>query len=83
MSDVANLPTVYVRGSLEVVRGEPEHANRFTLRGNYQIVGTHTADHFQLIYEALEIAANSDDKFAPAFRAMCDELMDLTRDWAD
>ena len=83
MFNVTDLPTVYVRGSLEIVRGEPEYANRFTLRGNYQIAGTHTADHFQLIYEALEIAAHSNDKFAPVFRAMCDELMDLTRDWAD
>ena len=83
MTDVLNHPMVYVPGSLEIVRGEPEHAGRFTLRGNYQAVGTHTANHFQLIYEALEIAAHSNDKFAPAFRAMCDELMALSEDWAD
>lgn len=78
MTDVTDFPTVYVRGSLVIER---ETDSRFVLKGNYMLGGTHTADHFQLIYEALEIAANSKDKFAPTFRAMCDELMDLTRTW--
>lgn len=78
MSDVLSHPMVYVPGTLSIVR---DSDTRFTLTGNYQIAGTHAADHFQLIYEALEIAAHSDDKFKPAFRAMCDELMGLTAHW--
>lgn len=83
MTDVLSHPMVYVRGSLIIKRQEPTTDGRFTLEGNFHVTKTMQADHFQLIYEALEIAAHSDDKFAPAFRAMCDELMDLTRDWAD
>lgn len=80
MTNVISHPIVYVPGSLMIERSSD---GRFTLTGNYQIGGTHPADHAQLIFEALEIAANSTDKFAPAFRAMCDEFMDLTLDWAD
>lgn len=80
MSDVLSHPLVYVPGSLVITR---QLDGRFTLEGNYQVVGTHAADHFQLIYEALKIAAHSNDKFKPAFRAMCDELMGLTSHWDD
>lgn len=72
------LPAVYIPGSLQVSR---DSDSRFTLQGNYMVGATHNADHMQLIYEALEIAANSDDKFAPTFAAFRDELLKLTEHW--
>jgi len=80
MTEVLSHPMVYVPGSLTIER---EANGRFNLTGNYQIHGTHAADHFQLIYEALEIAAHSTDKFAPAFQAMLNELMEKTVHWDD
>jgi len=76
--NVLNHPKAYVPGSLELTR---EGETRFVMRGNYMIGGTHAADHCQLIYEALEIAAHSNDPFANVFAAMRDEWLSLTETW--
>lgn len=70
-------PNAYVTGSLKMTLNTD---NTFTLTGNcfFENRGT---DHQQLIYEALEIAANSRDRFANQFRAMCNEYLELTKDW--
>lgn len=82
MDNIARHPQSYIPGSLSIKRNvEGSHTGRFTLEGNFQVGDMVNTDHFQLIYEALEIAANSTDKIAPQFRAMCDELMQLTMDW--
>lgn len=54
--------------------------NRFILEGDCN-PKDHSSDHFQLIYEALEIAAHSDDKFASDYADMVAELMILTANW--
>jgi hypothetical protein len=38
-------------------------------------------DTFQLIFEALEIAASSDDVYAPAFGALAEQLALAAGDW--
>ena len=38
-------------------------------------------DTFQLIFEALEIAASSDDVYAPAFGALAEQLAIAAGDW--
>jgi len=38
-------------------------------------------DTFQLIFEALEIAAASDDHYAPAFGALAEKLALAAGDW--
>lgn len=41
-------------------------------------------DHaFQLIYEALEIAAASNDIYAPEFSALADKLLFESADWME
>lgn len=82
MSNILRHEQSYIPGQLKITRNEPNsHSGKFTLEGNFMVGGNCDADHFQLIYEALVIAANSDDKFAPQFRAMLKEFMDLTADW--
>lgn len=66
----------YKFGSLKLTK----QGNRFTLEGDITIGGTNT-DHSQLLYEALEIAAASKDKFAPEFADFCAEYLELTKDW--
>lgn len=61
-----------------------KETGRFTMEADYcRPNSINTSDHFQLIYEALEIAAHSDDRFKQAFRDMCDELLNLSKDWMD
>lgn len=72
-------PKRYIPGQLKITKVNDD---RFVLEGNYMVRGIAT-DHQQLIYEALEIAANSTDQYAPQFRAMCDEYLDLTKHWDD
>ena len=81
MTDILNHPQAYIPGELEITRQDAAYSGRCTLAGNFNVSKNIATDHLQLIYEALEIAAHSDDKFAPQFRAMCDELMALTQDW--
>ncbi len=80
MSNVLDHPQPYIPGQLRVRRLSDR---LFCLVGNYCVQQNVGTDHQQLIYEALEIAANSDDRFAPQFRAMCDEYLKLTENWAD
>ncbi len=54
--------------------------DRFTLTGDVMPSGL-GSDHYQLIYEALEMAAASDDKFAQDFSLMRDEIVSLSSDW--
>ena len=79
MSDVTQLLTGYVPGTLELTKLSD---TRFRLEGNWSIDNGGT-DHQQMIYEALEIAAHSNDKFKLAFKAMCEEYLELTKDWVD
>ena len=79
MSDVLEHPQAYVKGQLTI---EKNGEGRFIMYGNWSELNRGT-DHQQLIYEALEIAANSTDRYAPQFRAMCDEYLELTKDWVD
>lgn len=46
----------------------------FTLSGTID-------EDFQLIFEALEMAAASKDKFAPAFAALSEKLSMQSEDW--
>lgn len=80
MGNVLNHPQAYIPGQLKIGRTSDR---LFYLIGNYCVPDNIGTDHQQLIYEALEIAAHSTDKFAPQFRAMCDEYLELTKDWAD
>jgi hypothetical protein len=68
----------YITGQLKLTR----KGVQFTLNG-LVMPETNASDHFQLIYEALEIAARSNDEYAKDFAAMRDELMALTEDWGD
>lgn len=36
---------------------------------------------FQLIFEALELAAASNDQFAPAFAVLAEQVADQSQDW--
>lgn len=67
----------YRFGEMTIVRLE---GNRFRLEGNWSCTD-HSSDHFQLIYEALEMASVGQDKFAHDFADMCAELMNMTADW--
>jgi hypothetical protein len=64
---------------LRLSKAEELSDTRFRLEGNWSI-GNGGTDHQQMIYEALEIAAHSDDKFKLAFAAMCEEWLELTKD---
>ncbi len=79
MADIVELPSGYIPGTLELTKIS---ATRFRLEGNWSMENG-GSDHQQLIYEALEIAANSSDKFKAQFRAMCEEYLELTKDWVD
>jgi hypothetical protein len=72
------LPTGYIPGQMTIERLP---GGRFKLEGNWALGPTQGSDHFQLLYEALEITAASDDKFKVTFKAMLDEYMTLTYDW--
>lgn len=54
--------------------------DRFIMVGDVY-TSNNGGDHFQLIYEALEIAARSGDAFAADFAAMRDELLAASADW--
>jgi hypothetical protein len=71
----------YIPGGLTIERLNPGYSGRFRLEGNWAIGRAEGSDHFQLIYEALEIAAHSDDKFKKVFEAFVNEFMTLTEDW--
>lgn len=79
MSVIEQHPQSYILGQLTI---EKDGDNRFVMRGNWadKIRGT---DHMQIIYEALEIAANSNDPFAKFFEAMLKEFVDITEHWVD
>ena len=79
MSVIETTNFTYIPGTLTIERTEP---NRFKLEGNWS-VGLTATDHMQLIYEALEIAAHSNDKFKQVFAAFVTEFMELTSDWDD
>lgn len=79
MNDVKQLLSGYIPGTLELTKLSD---TRFRLEGNWSI-SNGGSDHQQLIYEALEIAANSNDQFKAQFAAMCKEYLELTADWAD
>ena len=82
MSNILRHEQSYIPGQLKIMRNEPDsYSGKFTLEGNFTLGGNCDVDHLQLIYEALEIAANSGDKFTPQFRAMLKEFMELTVDW--
>lgn len=68
--------THYQFGKMKLVK----NGTRFTLEGDVW-PNDDGSDHFQLIYEALEIAAHSQDKFAPEFHDMVSELMNMSADW--
>lgn len=79
MPDVIQLLSGYIPGTLQITKLSD---TRFRLEGNWSI-SNHGSDHQQLIYEALEIAANSTDQYAPQFKAMLAEYMAITADWVD
>lgn len=79
MSNVEQLLSGYIPGTLQITKLSD---TRFRMEGNWSIQNG-GSDHLQLIYEALEIAANSSDQFKQQFRAMCDEQLKLTADWVD
>lgn len=68
----------YVFGQMKLTK----NGNRFTLEGNV-MPNQDDSDHFQLIYEALEIAAHSQDIFSSDFADMCAEFMNMSVDWID
>jgi hypothetical protein len=70
--------TIYMGNQFTVER-LPD--NRFRFEGNWSVGTVRGDDHFQLIYEALEIAAASNDKFKETFRKFGDELLEKTVDW--
>ncbi len=78
----------YKTGMLEIEKLSPF---RFRLEGNWMVGNRGDgADHMQLIYEALEIAAQSNlaltadwDAFKEDFKLMRDEFLALTADWVD
>ena len=69
----------YIPGQMSISR----NGHRFTLEGNWAIGSVEGTDHMQLIYEALEIAAHSNDKFKKVFEAFVTEYMELTATWDD
>lgn len=78
----------YIPGELSLERlpgpsGTIDDSTRFRLEGNWAAGMAKGADHMQLIYEALEIAANSNDKFKQVFNAFVQEFMVLNADWVD
>ena len=73
MSDI-ELLSGYIPGTLQLTKLSD---TRFRLEGNWSLVNGVT-DHQQLICEALEIAAKSDDLFKAQFQGMYDEYMELT-----
>lgn len=79
MADIVDLLSGYIPGTLELHRIS---ATRFRLEGNWSGANGGT-NHQQLIYQALEIAANSSDQFKAQFKAMCEEYLELTKDWVD
>ena len=70
---------MYVVGQMKIELSEDRQS--FTLKGN--ALKDRSSDHFQLIYEALEIAANSKDAFKADFASMRDELLAQSADWMD
>lgn len=79
MSDVVQLLSGYIPGTLQITKLSE---TRFRLEGNWSLAN-HGSDHCQIIYEALEIAANSNDQYKAQFRAMCEEYLELTKDWVE
>ena len=79
MTDVKQLLSGYIPGTLELTKLSD---TRFRLEGNWSI-SNGGSDHQQIIYEALEIAANSNDKYKLQFKSMCEEYLELTKDWVD
>ncbi len=57
-----------------------DQSGRFSLNGDFDSPGREI-DHFQLIYEALEIAGQSEDLYASQFQGLCREIGDLSSDW--
>ena len=69
----------YVKGQLKMELLKDENGTRFRLEGNF----LKSPDHCQLLYEALELAANSDDLFKSHFEAMLEETIELTAKWEE
>jgi hypothetical protein len=72
-----NETPAYVPGQLQCTKLSD---TRFRLEGNYNSSST---DHFQLIYEALELVAAKDDKFVESFKLMSEELLKQSEDWTE
>lgn len=68
----------YRMGSLTLKRA----GKRFTLEGDVDPSNL-GSDHFQLIFEALSMAADSDDPFKQDFALMLSELTEQSADWPE